>query len=544
MKLISKANVITTLLMALNSVAGFASILPPNDLHKYDRQEAIANMTEPEFNSIIDSVSSQYTSIVQAHGAQLKMENNWTDSTVNAYASQQGSDWLVHMFGGLARRPEITKDGFALVVCHELGHHLAGFPLKGDRWAATEGQSDYFATQSCAKRIWSNDPQTISHDYRGEIPGFVADICDEQWHDTTDQAVCYRTQAASVSLANLLSALSSGPTPSFDIHDPTVVEQTYQAHPNAQCRLDTYSSGAICQTAFEVSNIPGRNHPSGQHSLDAELVASESSCMEAKGLDQGNRPKCWFAPKLNFLGTYPVANNISMIEGNANGSIDPGETWSFNLTLRNYMSSQASDVMAIASSADPSITILENTMLYDPIAPRTISHATQPLVLSIDRASNCGREIPITIETSSDLGGDTIQETLLIGERLILNGGTIQEDIHIPNSATVSSEMEITQNTQVKRLFLQINATHNYASDVYVRLKSPSGQTYEVARLQRTPDHRINSQFTVDLEELSDAQGIWTLELEDTYHIDDGTLHSWSMELESFTCESVSFGNR
>ena len=69
--------------------------------------------------------------------------------------------YKVIMFGGLARRPEITADGFLLVVCHELGHHLAGYPFIDD-WAANEGQADYFATQSCTKNIWQNDNETNS----------------------------------------------------------------------------------------------------------------------------------------------------------------------------------------------------------------------------------------------------------------------------------------------------------------------------------------------------------------------------------------------
>ena len=48
--------------------------------------------------------------------------------------------WVVAMFGGLARRPEVTKDAFQFVVCHEVGHHLAGWPFAYD-WASNEGQS-------------------------------------------------------------------------------------------------------------------------------------------------------------------------------------------------------------------------------------------------------------------------------------------------------------------------------------------------------------------------------------------------------------------
>ena len=47
----------------------------------------------------------------------------WKNDTVNANAQQRGRNWIVNMYGGLARRPEIFFRRFAMVLCHELGHH-------------------------------------------------------------------------------------------------------------------------------------------------------------------------------------------------------------------------------------------------------------------------------------------------------------------------------------------------------------------------------------------------------------------------------------
>ena len=35
------------------------------------------------------------------------------------------------MYGGLARRAEVTEDGFAMVLCHELGHHVSLYGAPG-----------------------------------------------------------------------------------------------------------------------------------------------------------------------------------------------------------------------------------------------------------------------------------------------------------------------------------------------------------------------------------------------------------------------------
>jgi hypothetical protein len=63
------------------------------------------------------------------------------------------------VYGGLARHGEITPDGFALVLCHEIGHHLGGVPRYSgaNGWASNEGQSDYFAATKCLRRAWQSD---------------------------------------------------------------------------------------------------------------------------------------------------------------------------------------------------------------------------------------------------------------------------------------------------------------------------------------------------------------------------------------------------
>src|SRR5262249_31482712 len=84
-----------------------ASILPENTLAAQDGLFQ-SNMTEAEFNEIIDHVVEIWKPLAAIHGATLEVVKNWNDPTVNAYAQENGNHWLVTMFGGLARREEIT----------------------------------------------------------------------------------------------------------------------------------------------------------------------------------------------------------------------------------------------------------------------------------------------------------------------------------------------------------------------------------------------------------------------------------------------------
>lgn len=279
--------------------AGCDGFLPPNNLHlEDDINRKDANMTEAEFNATVDRVLNFYQPIVEKHGAKIINKKSWTDSTVNAYASQSGNNWTVAMFGGLARRPEVTADGFSMVVCHELGHHLAGYSFKtSSGWAANEGQSDYFATQACAREIWGSDKEANAV-YRERATGVLKDNCDKSWANEDEQNLCYRTALAGIELANLLSVLNNTSQTHIDTPSTATVNTTDHSHPEAQCRLDTYFQGALCAVNFDSAVIPGRKHSAGQSSAAAEADAMKVSCSAYGENVFGARPRCWFKPKL------------------------------------------------------------------------------------------------------------------------------------------------------------------------------------------------------------------------------------------------------
>lgn len=298
------------LVLALTLVAGLSRasyaytnaetgciFMPPNNLH-LQKLDATSDIDEKMFNSLIDDVVKVYEPVIDGHKGALKVNRLWKDETVNASASQSGRSWILNMYGGLARRPEVTPDGFQMVVCHELGHHLGGFPLKGARWAANEGQADYFATQACAHEIWK-DQTAENAKARGIAPANVKAACDSQWKNENSQNLCYRTALAGQSLANLLAKLGNQGAPDFSKPDMTVVKKTDDNHPKAQCRLDTYYQGALCGKPFEISVIPGKDHPSGQQSPEAEQEAEKYSCGGVYLKDVGIRPNCWFKSQLH-----------------------------------------------------------------------------------------------------------------------------------------------------------------------------------------------------------------------------------------------------
>ncbi|HYX34721.1 MAG TPA: hypothetical protein VE954_16610 [Oligoflexus sp.] len=199
------------------------------------------------------------------------------------------------MYGGLARRPEVTLDAFTLVLCHELGHHVAGYPF-ASAWASNEGQSDYFATQSCGKVLWGSQ-RSKNAEARALIPALPKAQCDRSWNDTDDQNLCYRLMLASKSLADLAGSKGSSKV-DWATPDSSIVSKMYNGHPDGQCRLDTMMAGSLCSADFDSNLIPGKDLGSKRNSAEAEMISAKHTCTRYMKYELGNRPGCWFKSAL------------------------------------------------------------------------------------------------------------------------------------------------------------------------------------------------------------------------------------------------------
>jgi len=280
------------------------NFIPKNNLRIPVGFESTGGLSEDAFNQVIDHVESFYKPMVKAKGGKLKIKRLWTNDTLNASAQRQGRNWIVNMYGGLARHPLMTEDGYTLVLCHELGHHLGGFPrgesIFGSSWASVEGQADYHATMKCSRIVWQNEDNAKVLSTMN-VPEIVKDKCALQHKSTSEIQLCERASMAGKVLADVLWSLanekSTTPTglegmagkakPSFDTPDSSQVSTTDAAHPAAQCRLDTYFNGAICGVSY-TEEFGAKDPVTG-------------ACAEEKGDTLGVRPRCWYKPSSNAM---------------------------------------------------------------------------------------------------------------------------------------------------------------------------------------------------------------------------------------------------
>ena len=267
-----------------------SGFLEKNDLKipapkKGSSQKLLNNMDEATFNASIDKVSQIYSPIFRQNRKTLRIKKLWSDSQVNAIAYNQGSVSYVEIWGGLARHPDMTADAVTLVTCHEVGHHLGGAPKYTEqgasgRWASTEGQSDYFATAKCLRKVFAIDIDS----WNGVVDPLAQQKCDGQFGaGARESKICGRIAMASLASANLSSSLSNSPRPSFATQDRNVVSRTFERHPAAQCRLDTYFAGDLCKVP-DTTDLNDSNPDVGacRNNVPNEVI--------------GARSLCWFKP--------------------------------------------------------------------------------------------------------------------------------------------------------------------------------------------------------------------------------------------------------
>lgn len=259
------------------------NILPDNDMRIPDmRAKNPGIVSESEFNQVISTIKKIYTADIEAKsGLKFIVNANWEDDTVNAYATREVESWSIHIAGGLARAKAMTKDSLALIVCHEIGHHLGGAPrtFLFEGWPSAEGQADYWATSKCLKRYY----QELRHEevvLDDKIPEKVLSDCRSVYKSLSEIKICLRSQLAAVDFSNFLNMLpSTKVATSINLTDTREVKGTNtNDYPRPQCRVDTVYAGSLCTI-----------HHSVQTSDTDDKIGH---CIDQT--KPGTRPKCWF----------------------------------------------------------------------------------------------------------------------------------------------------------------------------------------------------------------------------------------------------------
>lgn len=276
----------------LSPVAGFTctgmtgnNFLPKNGINIPANLKSNTGISQIQFNKVIDRLLKIYTPIISQLNAKFVINGRWEFASANAFAFRYDDKYGVEIAGGLARHPLMTEDAFALAVCHEIGHLIGGIPKNKKpilEIYSNEGQADYFATLKCLRVYFAKDNNSLINS-RSAVPESLKNSCIKIYRNQKARDLCIRIGLASLDAGRFHAAVNKTANPSFDTPDLNIVKDTFDDHPKAQCRLDTYLQGALCARSVN-EKLSDEDEVSG-------------ACHTLRGDSIGLRPTCWFKSK-------------------------------------------------------------------------------------------------------------------------------------------------------------------------------------------------------------------------------------------------------
>ena len=107
---------------------------------------------------------------------------------------------------------------------------------------------------------------------------------------------------------------------------------------------------------------------------------------------------------------------------------------------------------------------------------------------------------------------------------------TRSPNLAIPDLQTVSDTITVSDSGTVTSVSVAVDITHTYIGDLKIDLIAPDGTTKILHNRSDGSDDDIVKTYTPNFDGVSIA-GVWTLQINDNYNADPGTLNSWTLTI-------------
>lgn len=105
-----------------------------------------------DFYQIPAVIMGQFKGFLDKLPHPLSLNADWQSPYMGAGISFYQYKYQLMILGGTTRVAGFSKDAYAAVVCHEIGHLIGGAPyqtIENATWSSSEGQADFFASSVC-----------------------------------------------------------------------------------------------------------------------------------------------------------------------------------------------------------------------------------------------------------------------------------------------------------------------------------------------------------------------------------------------------------
>lgn len=219
---------------------------------------AHAAITKQEYDEVTEQVARIYNEIAteSLDETPLLLVFNWETEVFTAKAQCKNpfkDNHILIVSGNVARKSLMTKEAFAGIACHELGHCLGGAPNFPGQSAfqgvnSVEGQADYWSSTTCLRRYFELESNNNLEWLKSQTVDPAAwKKCSEVYQDIQSQVVCVKTAMTGIALARIMESDQREFVTAASLSTPSTVQvsKIERYHPPVQCRLDTIFQGAI-----------------------------------------------------------------------------------------------------------------------------------------------------------------------------------------------------------------------------------------------------------------------------------------------------------
>ena len=245
---------------------------------------------------------------------------------------------------------------------------------------------------------------------------------------------------------------------------------------------------------------------------------------------------------INYGDTATTLSSVTDISGSGDAyyvTVSATQDGTYNLDL-------VSSGHGIEDAASNSLTNVSPTGADETYTvSTTVADNTNPRLESIERhtpatANTDSQTLVYKATFSEDVAGVTASDFTLSPDSA--GGGTTtttsaeqftqtrSPNLAIPDLQTVSDTITVSDSGTVTSVSVAVDITHTYIGDLKIDLIAPDGTTKILHNRSDGSDDDIVKTYTPNFDGVSIA-GVWTLQINDNYNADPGTLNSWTLTI-------------
>jgi len=235
-----------------------------------------STITSTQFWKIVNDLNDIYKPIFHGHKINFWFEARLDDPKIELrteyYITKWNNDRKIIVKGGLVKSYGLNEAGMIMLLCHEIGHSLAGYPAGSSAPAYSfEGQAYYYAGHVCARRAFDKYLNRV--DFKNAMTKI--DQCEKNFDSQREKNICYLTHLGAQNVADMILVMQGTKRGAYsDQHDSFVAKSMSEFYPTPQCIYDSIVAGLDChERVWDDAVIPANKN---------------ATCR--------NRPQCWYVP--------------------------------------------------------------------------------------------------------------------------------------------------------------------------------------------------------------------------------------------------------